>query len=89
VVERSADDVRVTFNGWEERPFTASSKTFRVAYHGPGARRADFMAEVMPYGEVQLRVAGRPAIRGEKISVRLGNPEANYVLIKRMKRSGD
>src|SRR4051812_31522627 len=35
VVERSADGVRVTFNGWEERPFTASSKKIRVTYHGP------------------------------------------------------
>ena len=89
VVERSADGVRVTFNGWEERPFTASSKTIRVAYHGPGAGRADFIVEAMPDGEVQLRVAGRPAIRGEKISVRLGVPEVKYVPTKPKKRSGD
>ena len=61
VVERSADGVRVTFNGWEERPFTASSKTIRVAYHGPGAGRADFIVEAMPDGEVQH--TGRGATR--------------------------
>jgi hypothetical protein len=89
VVERSAEGVRVTFNGWEERPFTASSKTIRVAYRGPGAGSADFIAEALPDGEVQLRVAGRPSIRGEEISVRLGVPEVKYVSSKPKKRSGD
>jgi hypothetical protein len=89
VVQRSADGVRVTFNGWEERPFTASSKSIRVTYHGPGVGRADFLVEAMPDGEVQLRVAGRPSIQGEKISVRLGGPEVRYVPTKPKKGSTD
>ena len=88
-MEPSAEGVRVTFNGWEERPFTASSKTIRVTYHGPRVGRADFIAEAMPGGEVQLRVAGRPSIRGEEISVRLGVPEVKYVPTKPKKGSGD
>jgi hypothetical protein len=51
--------------------------------------RADFIAEAMPDGEVQIRIAGRPAIRGEVISVRLGVPESKYVPTNPKKRSKD
>jgi hypothetical protein len=79
VVEPSADGVRVTFNGWEDHPFVATSARIRMVYHRPGAGLVDFVAEAMPGGEVRIRPAGRTLIHGRKVAVRLGGPEVRYV----------
>ena len=89
VVERSADGVLVTFNGWEERPFTASSKKVRVIYRHPRAGNAEFVADATTDGGVQVRVPGRPPIRGSKVSVRLGAPDVKYLVTKAKRASGD
>lgn len=89
VVERSAGGVRVIFNGWEEHPFTASSKKVRVVYRSLKAEHTDFVAEATPDGGVQLKAAGRPPIRGSRISVRLGVRDARYLVTKAKRASGD
>ena len=60
-----------------------------MAYRRPGAGRVDFVATAMPGGEVQLRVVGRPPIRGSKISVRLGVPDVKYLVTKARRASSD
>jgi hypothetical protein len=79
VVEPSGPGVRVTFKGWEEKPFVATAEKVRIIYHRPGAGRVDVLAEAMPGGEVRIQPVGRPPIRGRNISVHLGGNNARYV----------
>jgi len=79
VVEPSASGVRVTFNGWEEHPFVATTARIRMVYERPGAARVEVVAEPMPGGKVRIAPVGRPAIHGKKVSIRMGGPEVRYL----------
>jgi hypothetical protein len=73
VVESTGKGVRVTFEGWGKEPFVASAnREVRIIYRVAGRKETDFTAEASSAGEVHVRPAGRPVIRGSRIVMGLG-----------------
>jgi hypothetical protein len=72
-VESTGKGVWVSFDGWGKEPFVASAeKEVRVVYWVEGKKDIEFTAEVASGGEVRVRRAGRPDIRGRRIVLGLG-----------------
>jgi hypothetical protein len=80
VVESTGKGVRVSFEGWGKEPFVASAdKEVRIIYWVAGRKELDFTAEATSGGEVRVRPAGRPDIRGKRIILGLGGRAAKGV----------
>jgi hypothetical protein len=72
VVESPGNGVRVTFDGWGNDTFAASTDKVRVIYWVAGSKAIDFVAEAMPGGAVRVRPVDRPAAQGKRIVIGIG-----------------
>jgi hypothetical protein len=80
IVESTGKGVRVAFEGWGKEPFVASAeKELRVIYWVAGKKEIEFTVEVASGGEVRVRRAGRPDIRGRRVVLGLGGRAAQGV----------
>jgi hypothetical protein len=80
VVESTGKRVSVSFDGWGKEPFVASAeKEVRVIYWVAGKKVVEFTAETASGGEVRVRPAGRPDIRGRRVVLGLGGRAAQGI----------
>ena len=77
VVESTGKGVRVRFDGWGKEPFVASGdREIRVIYWVAGKKEIEFTADATSAGEVRVRPADRPVIRGRRVVMGLGERAA-------------
>ena len=79
-MESAGKGVRVRFDGWGKEPFVASAdRELRVIYWVAGKKEIDFTADATSAGEVRVRPADRPVIRGRRVVMGLGERAAETV----------
>jgi hypothetical protein len=74
VMESTGKGIRITFDGWGETPFTASTdKGVRIISLIAGKKEIDFTAEAVSPTEVRVRLTDGHAVSGKRIVMGLGN----------------